>query len=217
MSGLQGSPRLSWPLLLGLPGLPVNRAADVTSLASDWIQTDRDTAPSGHLATRRSPLRAPLNSPESARTLAARLRQRTGKVPLTWSWRRDSNPQPADYKSAALPDCATPASRLTVCPPYGICRSPGPRPCGSRSVATVAARARRRAVPARSGTGSGRARRPASRSARRVRAAGSSRRAVASYRSASAGIPANWSSAERVQILCRDWGELRSWQSEGGG
>ena len=27
----------------------------------------------------------------------------SGSIPLFWSWRRESNPQPADYKSAALP------------------------------------------------------------------------------------------------------------------
>src|SRR5437879_1637024 len=34
-----------------------------------------------------------------------------------WSWRWDSNPRPSDYKSLALPGCATPASRhRTPCP-----------------------------------------------------------------------------------------------------
>jgi hypothetical protein len=27
-----------------------------------------------------------------------------GEVGTRWSWRRDLNPRPADYKSAALPD-----------------------------------------------------------------------------------------------------------------
>jgi hypothetical protein len=30
---------------------------------------------------------------------------------LVWSWRWDSNPRPSDYKSLALPDCATPACK----------------------------------------------------------------------------------------------------------
>src|SRR4029453_12763405 len=32
-----------------------------------------------------------------------------GRGSLRWSWRRDLNPRPADYKSAALPDLAPPA------------------------------------------------------------------------------------------------------------
>jgi len=42
---------------------------------------------------------------ESARTLAACLRQKTGKGPLTWSPRGDSNPRPADYEPAPLCVC----------------------------------------------------------------------------------------------------------------
>jgi hypothetical protein len=38
---------------------------------------------------------------ESARTLAARLQQKNGKGPLTWSPRGDSNPRPSDYEDTA--------------------------------------------------------------------------------------------------------------------
>src|SRR5881397_1115482 len=34
---------------------------------------------------------------------AAPLRSASGLTRMRWSWRRDSNPRPADYKSAALP------------------------------------------------------------------------------------------------------------------
>src|SRR5262249_8776797 len=36
-----------------------------------------------------------------------------GRGSFRWSWRRDLNPRPADYKSAALPDLATPPRQRT--------------------------------------------------------------------------------------------------------
>ncbi len=58
---------------------------------------ERQAAPR-RLRTGRPRNRAPTG--ESARTLAAGLRQKNGKVPLTWSPRGDSNPRPADYEDA---------------------------------------------------------------------------------------------------------------------
>src|SRR5207247_2027194 len=61
------------------------------------------------------------------------------------SWRWDSNPRPSDYKSLALPDCATPAC-FHECTPAGSSdpggqRSISPSNSGMRSTWTSAARA----------------------------------------------------------------------------
>ncbi len=40
----------------------------------------------------------------TTRVLSGWHRFHANPSPLRWSWRRDSNPRPADYKSAALPD-----------------------------------------------------------------------------------------------------------------
>jgi hypothetical protein len=111
-------------------------AADPPLHAGDRVDTRVNTDfPAAATPVDRHCCVPPANG-KSARTLAAGPRQKIGKVPLTWSWRRDSNPQPADYKSAALPDCATPASRLTVCRAMVSAARPGwlpGRPGGART------------------------------------------------------------------------------------
>ena len=44
-----------------------------------------------------------LNRTEAGNAISSGVRAATNRGPTNWSWRRDSNPRPSDYKSDALP------------------------------------------------------------------------------------------------------------------
>jgi hypothetical protein len=71
----------------------------------------RLTAPQPRLAARRraAPRQTPWRNPAGTRVVPGERRlfrvfPAECRARSDWSWRRDSNPRPADYKSAALPD-----------------------------------------------------------------------------------------------------------------
>src|ERR671919_1922318 len=80
------------------------------ALATTGLKPPRHRPPDG--LTPSPADRAPLAS-SSTLVIRAHLDTDQGDPPrVRRSWRRDSNPRPSDYKSLALPDCATPAERF---------------------------------------------------------------------------------------------------------
>ena len=72
--------------------------------ASD-VPSDARASPGGRtIAPVRARTRARCKTRRRPGNTRSRARCLCGARPGTWSWRRDLNPRPADYKSAALPD-----------------------------------------------------------------------------------------------------------------
>jgi WD40 repeat protein len=73
--------------------------------AEEWQQyAPGRAAPHGVPVTQHAkpPILWTSNQPPIGTNISRRLRQKIGKVPLTWSPRGDSNPRPADYEPAPL-------------------------------------------------------------------------------------------------------------------